>query len=141
MTQLLDTNVLVRHVSGSPVEQARAATGFLKAADRGALLLTDVHVAEFVWVLQSSLYKADRQTIRAALEAILALPAIAVANPGLLHDAIDIYAQRSMNWTGAYLIASARAIKATEVVSFDQFDAKLSGLGMRRVEPPRTFSG
>jgi len=46
-----------------------------------------------------------------------------------------------MNWTDAYLIASARAIKATEVVSFDQFDAKLSGLGMRRVEPPRTFSG
>jgi predicted nucleic-acid-binding protein len=128
VTRLLDTNVLVRHVSGSPVEQARAATGFLKSADPGDLLLTDVHVAEFVWVLQSSLYKADRQTIRAALEAILALPAITVANPGLLHDAIDMYAQRSMNWTDAYLIAAARAIKATEVVSFDQFDAAMPSI-------------
>ena len=135
MTQLLDTNVLVRHVSGAPAEQARAATAYLKGADPGELLLTDVHVAEFVWVLQSSIYKADRQTVGAALEAIRALPAITVTNPGLLRDAIDIYAQHSMNWTDAYLIAAARAAKATEVVSFDRFDAKLIGLGIKRVDP------
>ena len=137
MTQLLDTNVLVRHVSGAPANQSRAATALLKGADDGDLLLTDVHIAEFVWVLQSSIYQADRQTISAALEAILALPAISVANPSLLQDAIDIYLQRAMNWTDAYLIASARAVKATDVVSFDRFDARIDGLGVRRVDPER----
>src|SRR5487761_1053003 len=135
MTQFLDTNVLVRHVSGAPAQQARAATALLKGAAPGEFWLTDVHVAEFVWVLQSSIYQATRQTVRTALEAILALPAITVANRGLLHDAIDLYAQRSMNGTDAYLIASAGAVKATEVVSFDRFDAKLTGLGIKRVDP------
>ncbi len=135
MTKLLDTNVLLRHVSGAPVDQALAATTFLQGSAPGDLLLTDVHVAEFVRVLESSIYQADRETVRAALEAILALPAITVANPALLQEAIDMYAHRSLNWTDAYLIASARTVKVTEVVSFDRFDSKIAGLGVRRREP------
>jgi predicted nucleic-acid-binding protein len=135
MTRLLDTNILIRHVSGAPRDQARAATALLKGADAGELLLTDVHIAEFVWVLESSIYEADRETVRGALEGILALPAITVANRSLLQDAIDLYAQRSMHWTDADLVASARAVKAVEVVSFDRFDAKIKGLGVSRREP------
>jgi predicted nucleic-acid-binding protein len=135
MTQLLDTNVLIRHISGAPAHQARAATALLKGAEASELLLTDVHVAEFVWVLESSMYQADRETVRGALEGVLALPAITVANRSLLHDAIDLYGHRSMHWTDAYLVASARAVKAVEVVSFDRFDAKIKGLGVSRHEP------
>jgi predicted nucleic-acid-binding protein len=135
MTQLLDTNVLIRHVSGAPVDQARAATALLKGAEAGQLLLTDVHVAEFVWVLESSIYQADRETVRGALEGVLALPAITVADRSLLQDAVDLYGHRSMHWTDAYLVASARAVKAVEVVSFDRFDAKIKGLGVSRREP------
>ena len=138
MTKLLDTNVLVRHVSGAPLDQAAAATAFLKAAAPGELLLTHVHISEFVWVLQSSIYQADRETVLSALEAILALPAITIDNPSLLQDAIEMCAQRSMAWTDAYLIASARAVKATEVASFDRFDAQIAGLGVRRTQPTLT---
>ena len=135
MTQLLDTNVLIRHVSGAPADQARAATAVLKGAEAGDLLLTDVHIAEFVWVLESSIYQADREIVRGTLEGILALPAIKVLNRSLLHDAIDLYGHRSMHWTDAYLVASARAVKAVEVVSFDRFDSKIKGLGVSRREP------
>ncbi len=135
MTRVLDTNVLIRHVSGAPADQARAATSLLKGAEAGELLLTDVHIAEFVWVLESSIYQADRETVRGALEGVLALPAIAVADRSLLQDAIDLYGQRSMHWTDAYLVAMARAVKAVQVVSFDRFDARLKGLGLSRREP------
>jgi len=135
MTQVLDTSVLIRHVSGEPAYQARAATALLKGAEAGGLLLTDVHVAEFAWVLESSIYQADRETVRGALEGVLALPAIAVANRSRLQDAIDLYGPRSMHWTDAYLVASARAVKAVEVVSFDRFDAKIKGLGVSRRKP------
>jgi len=43
-----------------------------------------------------------------------------------------------MNWTAAYLIASARAVKATDIVSFDRIDARLDGLGVRRIAPEGT---
>src|SRR5258708_4936244 len=134
MTRVLDTNVLIRHVSGAPADQARAATSLLKGAE-GELLLTDVHIAEFVWVLESSIYQADRETVRGALEGVLALPAIAVADRSLLQDAIDLYGQRSMHWTDPYLVAMARAVKAVQVVSFDRFDARIKGLGVSRREP------
>ncbi len=137
MSRLLDTNVLVRHFSGSPPDQAAAATALLKSSAPRDLFLTDVHVAEFVWVLESSFYRADRKTVKAALEATLALPAIEVANEAMLRDALSLYSRRSMHWTDAYLIASARSAHATEVMSFDRFDAKLVGLGVRRLEPGR----
>jgi predicted nucleic-acid-binding protein len=136
-TQVIDTNVLLRHFTGAPTDQARAATAFLKSAGPGELLLTDVHVAEFVWVLESSIYQADRATVAAALEATFALPAIEVIDEGLLQLAVDLYSQRGMDWTDAYLIATAIASKAAEVVSFDRFDSKLSGLGIRRTDPGR----
>lgn len=135
MNRQLDTNVLVRHISGSPPAQAKAATACLQGSAPGSLFLSDVHMAEFVWVLQSSMYQAGRETVRAALEAILALPAIAVVDRGLLQDAIDMFGARSMHWTDAYLVACARARKVEEVVSFDQFDPKLVGTGVRRIEP------
>ena len=137
MTQVLDTNVLVRHFTGTPADQASAATAFLKAAAPGQLRLSDVHVSEFVWVLESSIYQADRATISAALDAVIALPAIEVGDEALLQKAIDIYAQRGMDWTDAYLVATAIRSQARDVVSFDRFDSKLGGLGLRRVEPGR----
>lgn len=135
MTRLVDTNVLVRHLSGSPPNQAAAATACLAAAGPGELLLTDVHLAELVWVLQSSIYRADRATIAAALEAVLAFPAIAVADESLIQDAIGLFSQRGMDWADAYLVATARAAGLTEVASFDRFDSKLAGLGVRRIAP------
>jgi predicted nucleic-acid-binding protein len=135
--QVVDTNVLVRHFTGSPRDQAAAATAFLKSAAAGQLWLTDVHLSELVWVLESSIYRADRVTVAAALEAILALPAIAVADQDLLMGAIELYAERGMDWADAYLVATARRSGVDEVVSFDRFDAKISGLNMRRLEPRR----
>lgn len=133
--QILDTNVLVRHFTGSPKDQAAAATAFLKEAAPGQLWLTDVHVSELVWVLESSVYQADRATVAMALEAVLALPAIDVAHEGLIQSAVNLYAQRGMDWADAYLVATALARKADEVVSFDRFDSKTSGTGVKRIEP------
>ncbi len=135
MMQVLDTNVLVRHFSGAPADQARAATAFLKAAEPRQLLLTDVHLAELVWVLESSIYQADRATIVGVLDAVLALQAIEVGDRAMLQNAIDLYGQRRMDWTDAYLVASAISMKARVVVSFDRFDSKLVDVGVRRIEP------
>ena len=88
-----------------------------------------------MWVLESSTYRVDRASIAAAVDAVLALPAIAVDDDALLQETLLLYSQRKMDWTDAYLVASARTANATEVVSFDRFDARLAGLGVTRVQP------
>src|SRR4051794_2207304 len=51
LTVLLDTNVVIRHLTGDPPEMARRATQFLAA--NADLVLIDVVLAECVYVLQS----------------------------------------------------------------------------------------
>jgi len=135
VTQLLDTNVLIRHFSGAPAGQAAAASAFLSAARPRSLRLTDVHLAELVWVLESSIYRADRSTITAVVDSVLSLPAIEVTNEAVLQETLRLYSQRLMDWTDAYLVASARISGVSEVVSFDRFDSRLAGLEVRRVRP------
>ena len=48
----VDTNVLVRHLTRDPAPMAARATAFLRAAAPGSLLLTDLVVAETIYVLE-----------------------------------------------------------------------------------------
>ena len=50
MTAFVDTNVLVRHLTGDPPAQAARATRYLQDADE--LLLPDLILAEVAYVLE-----------------------------------------------------------------------------------------
>ena len=133
--QPLDSKVLVRHFTGSPAAQASLATKLLKGAAPDSYLLTHVHLSELVWVLETSTYKAPRTAIVGALEATLGLTAVHVNDESLLRTAIKLYGQHGMDWTDAYLVATALGMRAGSVVSFDRFDSKIKGLGVKRMEP------
>jgi predicted nucleic-acid-binding protein len=51
---------------------------------------------------------------------VIALPAIAANDERMIREAAVLYAPRRMDWTDAYLVASAQAPGVTEVVSFDR---------------------
>ena len=51
MTAFVDTNVLIRHLTGDPPEEAARATRYLETADE--LLLPDLILAEVAYVLES----------------------------------------------------------------------------------------
>ncbi len=137
----LDTNVLIRHFTGHPPRQAHHATAFLRKSLPGSLLLTDVHLSELVFVLESSVYSTPRGTVATIVDSVLALPAIEVDNEARLRQALELYRQRAMDWADAYLVAAAMTTRAGEVSSFDRFDTKLKGLPVRRVEPRDDCSG
>lgn len=88
MTSLLDTNVLVRHLTGDPPELAARAGRFLGAADD--LLLPDLILAEVAYVLQS-FYWVPRSEVAALLRDVLAFEPVRVADPGLLSRTVDLY--------------------------------------------------
>ncbi|HLJ66827.1 MAG TPA: PIN domain-containing protein [Chloroflexota bacterium] len=131
MTALLDTNVLVHHFTGAPPDQAQRATAFLRAAERGELILVDLVAAELVFVLQS-VYRQPRATVARLLRAVLALPAVRCDHSRLLHRTIELYAG-GRDFTDAYLVATAEAAGISDIVSFDRGLRNLPSVG--RIEP------
>ncbi|HET6681146.1 MAG TPA: PIN domain-containing protein [Gemmatimonadaceae bacterium] len=68
MTAPLDTNVLIRHLTGDPPEMAARATAVL-AADE-PLLLADLILAERVYVLES-FYEVEQARVAELMRAAL----------------------------------------------------------------------
>jgi predicted nucleic acid-binding protein len=117
MKAFVDTNVLVRHLTGDPPAMARRATRFLAGADE--LLLADLIVAETIYVLES-FYEAPRQQVTESMRAVIAFPAITVVDEVLLLRALEIYEVNRLDFAEAYLVASAEVFDIEAVVSFDK---------------------
>ena len=117
MTAFIDTNVLIRHLTGDPPAQARLATRYLEQADQ--LLLPDLILAEVAYVLESY-YEAPRLQVAEALRSILAFRAINVVDSPLLQRAVELYEVQGLDFADAYLVASAERTGVGVVVSFDR---------------------
>ncbi|MDE2991081.1 MAG: type II toxin-antitoxin system VapC family toxin [Chloroflexota bacterium] len=130
MTAFLDTNVLVRHLTGDPPKQARRATRYLEHAD--TLLLSDLILAEVAYVLESY-YEAPRSQVAEALRAMLAFRAIRVVDGALLLRAVEVYEVHGLDFADAYLVASAERTGVGVVASFDRAIDRVDTV--RREEP------
>jgi predicted nucleic acid-binding protein len=130
LSAFLDTNVLIRHLTGDPPRQARRATALLERADE--LLLPDLIVAEVVYVLES-FYELDRPRVAELARAIVGFPAVVVVDEPLLLRALEVYEIERLDFAEAYLVASAEASGVGAIASFDRTIDRLSTV--RRIEP------
>ena len=117
MTAFVDTNVLIRHLTGDPPEQARRATRYLERTDQ--LLLPDLILAEVAYVLESY-YEVPRLQIAETLRAVLAFRAVRVVDSALLHRVVELYEVHRLDFADAYLVASAERTGVGVVASFDR---------------------
>jgi predicted nucleic-acid-binding protein len=113
----VDTNVLVRHLTNDPPDQASRSTAILESAER--LILTDVVVAELVYVLESY-YERPRKQIAESVQSLLTLSSIAVSDHDLLLRAIELYEHTRLDFAEAYLAAVAELTGVGTVASFDR---------------------
>ena len=130
MTALIDTNVLVRHLTGDPPAQAAKATRNLQQAEE--LLLPDLILAEVACVLES-FYEAPRAQVAETLRSVLAFPAIRVLDDELLLRTVEVYDVHRLDFADAYLVASAERTGVDEIASFDRAIDRVGTV--RRVEP------
>lgn len=130
MSAFLDTNVLIRHLTGDPPGQAQRATAFLAKAEE--LLLPDLIVAEVVYVLES-FYEVERQRVAELVRAIIGFPAIVVVDEAVLLRALEVYEVDGLDFAEAYLVASAEASGVGAIASFDRDIDRLTTV--RRLEP------
>jgi predicted nucleic-acid-binding protein len=132
LSAFIDTNILVRHLTGDPPTQARPATHFLAQAEE--LLLTDVVAAEVVYVLES-FYEVERPRVAELMRAIVGFQSIVVLDAALLLRALEIYEVDRLDFADAYLVASAETSGVEAVASFDRAIDRVATV--RRVEPGR----
>ena len=104
MRAFVDTNVLVRHLTGDPPAQARRATAWL--ARRHELILVDLVLAELIYVLES-FYERPRGEVATLARSLLAMESIRPADDLLLLRALELYESARLDFADAYLVASA----------------------------------
>ena len=131
MTAFLDTNILVRHFTGDPPDQARRATSLLGSATD--LRLTDVVAAEAVYVLES-FYQQQPADIAMLLRSAIAFETIAVDDEDRLLRALELYELHAIDFTDCYLAACAELDGSSQVASFDRDLDKVGTV--TRIEPP-----
>ena len=130
MNAFVDTNVLIRHLTGDPPGQAAQATRLLSQA--GQLLLPDLIVAEVVYVLEA-FYEVPRTRVAELVRAVIAFPAIEVADEPALLRAVEVYEVHRLDFADAYLVAEAEISGVNAVASFDKAIERVPTV--RRVEP------
>jgi len=131
VSAFVDTNILVRHLTGDPPTMARRATGYL--AREPDLFLVDLVVAETVYVLES-FYEAPRQQVAEAIRSLVAFDSITCVDPALLLRAIEVYESDRLDFAEAYLVACAESTGVQRVVSFDRAIDRVGTV--ERIEPP-----
>lgn len=131
MSSFVDTNILVRHLTGDPADAGARATAYLGSAPE--LLLTDLVAAETVYVLESY-YEVPRSQVAEALRSLIAFDSIVCVDPALLLRSVEVYELERLDFAEAYLVACAESTGVGVVVSFDRSIDRVGTV--ERVEPP-----
>lgn len=120
MSAFLDTNILVRHLTGEPPDMAARASAYLRDADE--LLLTDLIVAE-----------APQEQVAGSMRSCIAFGAVATVDPAMLLCALEVYEVHRLDFAEAYLAACAESTGVTAIASFDRSLDRLDSID--RIEP------
>ena len=130
MTAFVDTNILVRHLTGDPPVMAERATAFF--ASESELNLADLVVAETIYVLES-FYKAHREQFAEAMRSLAAMRSMITVDSALLLRAIEVSEIDRLDFAEAYLVACAESTGIGRIASFDRTIDRVSTV--ERIEP------
>ena len=131
MSAFVDTNVIVRHLTGAPPELASRASAYL--AEATELYLTDLIVAETIYVLES-FYDTPGAQVADTIRSLLAFEPIVTVDPALLLRAVEVYETDRIDFAEAYLVACAETTGVNGVASFDRSIDRVTTI--ERIEPP-----
>jgi predicted nucleic acid-binding protein len=131
VSAFVDTNIVVRHLTGDPPEMAARATAYLESENQ--LLLTDLVAAETVYVLES-FYEAPRLQVAEAVRSLIAFESVVCVDPALILRAAEVYETDRIDFAEAYLVACAESTGVGKISSFDRSLDRVPSI--ERIEPP-----
>ncbi len=120
--QLIDTNIILRWLLGDHQELSAKAERLVKEAEPSTLLVSDVVVAEIVYVLRST--GRDRQQTSEALLLLGRTEAFKYENEELVMQVINLLVSTGLDFADCYLLARAHPGKLG-LITFDRSLEKL----------------
>lgn len=122
----LDTNVLVRLVMRDAAVQAERARQLFEdeAKSDASLFVSDIVLAEFVWVLRSR-YARSNHDIGYTLHALLDNATLAWQSRGAALEALRLFEQGGIDFPDCLVVALAQSHRCEAVATFDQGMRKL----------------
>ena len=119
----VDTNVLVRLITGDDERQATVAEAFV---NRGAWI-SHVVLAETAWVLRRA-YKLDETGIAEAIEMLLKHATMSLQDPDVVAAALDQYRGRpSLGFSDCLVLEIARKAGHLPLGTFDKNLSRVKG--------------
>lgn len=120
--QLIDTNIILRWLLGDHKELSPKAERLVEEARPSTLLVTDIVVAEVVYVLRGT--GRDRKQTSEALFLIGRTKAFKYENEGLVMEITNLIVETNLDFADCYLLARARR----EKLDLETFDNNLDKL-------------
>lgn len=128
-SRLVDTNLIVRHLTQDHPKHAVIADKLFDACDRGLLTLVMLPtvLAECIFVLES-FYELPRDRISAALSALISSPGIEIDDQPMHLDALDRYVRLTKLHFVDCTIAASAIQRKIAVATFDAGLQKVAGI-------------
>ena len=133
---LLDTNVLLRFITGDPADQASQAADLVQAAEAGKVRLSvlPMVLAEAVFVL-TGFYEHPRSKTAEVLSHLISCPGFHSEEQDRMLHALKLFGAGKLDFVDCYL-AAASIRDGRTVVSFDRDFTKLHGVIIRKPGDP-----
>jgi len=131
---IIDANIVLRFLTNDIPKQADHCTGLLKRIESGLeeAWLPDLVLADIVWTLEK-FYKQPKQRIQELLIPILELKGLRHNNKKISKLAFQLYVEKNIDWTDAFVAAQMITQKKCEIYSYDSDFDKVDGIN--RLEP------
>ena len=132
--RFVDTNIFLRFLVNDDLPKSEACETLFRKTIAGeeTLYTTDLVIAEIVWVLESY-YELTKHDIREKVEKILNTQNLDCPNKALILNALAMYAEKNIDYVGAYNGFILKKAGITDVYSYDKHFDRLSWL--KRIEP------
>ena len=118
---VIDTNLLVRYLTGDDPQKAKSVDNLLSKAERGELkiLVPSIVIAELVWVLES-FYQMHSTEIAELIEAVLNTPGIEVTEKSIIASTLKLYRTKNIDLIDAWIIEFAKDRGIKTIYTFDR---------------------
>ena len=125
---LLDTNVLIRFVTGEPTDQAEEVAGLFTAAETGKVRLNvlPMVLAEAVFVL-TGFYEQPRSKVAEVLAHLISCPGFHSAEQEPMLRALKLFGADKIDFVDCYLAATS-ILNASTVISYDKDFDEIHGV-------------
>lgn len=126
---------MLHYLLGGDVAKAERCLALLKKADKNEveLHISELVVAELVWVLQSPRYNFTPERIRDLILPVVLLPGVRLASKGMYSDIFELYVEKHIDYIDAYNAVVMRKQGLNDIYSYDKhFDGMP---GIQRREP------